>query len=75
MELVNLLVIIVCNLSTVIWSMKKRFEIKSMEITFLDEEKKEDYDQYERAALERQKLVFEDSKVSLFPSPSLTKRT
>jgi hypothetical protein len=42
--------------------MKKRFEIKTLKITFIDEDKSEDYDEYERKSLERQKLIFEDSK-------------
>lgn len=63
MEIINLLVILVCCISTIIWAMKKRFEIKTLKITFLDEDKNEDYDEYERKALERQKLIFEDSKV------------
>jgi short subunit fatty acids transporter len=62
MEIVNLLVILVSCLVTWVWAIKKRFEIKTMEIKFFNDDKNEDYDEYERKVLERQKLIFEDSK-------------
>lgn len=62
MEIINFLIILICCISTWIWALKKRFEIKTLKITFLDKERDEDYDEYERKALQRQKLIFEDSK-------------
>ena len=53
MEIVNLLVILVSCLVTWVWAIKKRFEIKTMEIKFFNDDKNEDYDEYERKVLER----------------------
>ena len=64
MELINILIILISISVTYVWSIKKRFEIQTMRISFIDEEKEEDFDDYERKVIERQKLIFEDSQVS-----------
>lgn len=49
MELVNLCVIVVCSAIMIIWALRKRFEINTMKIAFINEENVlEEIDEYER---------------------------
>lgn len=59
MELVNFLVVIVCCLITSIWALKKRFEINTMKVSFIDENK--DPQDIEEEELIRHERVLKDS--------------
>ena len=63
MEIINLLIILTCSAITIVWSMKKRFEIKHLKIEFMEDNPAIQYDEYEEQTLKRQKQAMEDMEV------------
>ena len=61
MELINFFIILASLITTIVWSVKKRFEIRTLKIDYINEETLGQPDEYRRKDLERQKLIFEDS--------------
>ena len=60
MELINLIIIIVCSTITLTWALKKRNEINTMRISFIDE--RERLDEYEKEQLVRQQAIYKDAE-------------